>query len=318
MKFILALCVTLAVVASVSCHVDFDAIKTVNSNPDSTWTAGPNPVFMGATLDSVKSLLGWKKDLTLENIIKDVEIAATIPTSFDARQMWPQCPSTGVIRNQAECGSCWAFGAVESFTDRYCIAANGTENPAMSAEYIVSCDNGDDGCQGGDAYSAWDFIKEEGLPTNSCQPYDIPTCPPAQQPCLNFKPTPKCVKTDCYGNETGPIPTKYTVSKTFGVPSKVAAIQTEIMTNGPVEACFTVYADFVNYKSGVYQHQTGAALGGHCVKILGWGVSSGTPYWTVANSWTTYWGDQGYFWILQGKNECGIESEVVAGTPILQ
>lgn len=91
----------------------------------------------------------------------------------------------------------------------------------------------------------------------------------------------------------------------------------EILTNGPVEGAFTVYADFPNYKSGVYQHVTGGVLGGHAIKILGWGVENGTPYWLVANSWNPTWGDKGYFKIKKGNNECGIESGIVAGLPKL-
>ena len=47
------------------------------------------------------------------------------------------------------------------------------------------------------------------------------------------------------------------------------------MTNGPVEATFTVYMDFLTYKSGIYQHTSGAALGDHAIKIIGWGVENG-------------------------------------------
>jgi len=87
------------------------------------------------------------------------------------------------------------------------------------------------------------------------------------------------------------------------------------MTNGPVEAAFTVYADFLPYQSGVYQHVTGDELGGHAIKILGWGVESNTPYWLVANSWNTEWGAKGYFKILRGSDECGIEDYIVGGIP---
>ena len=45
--------------------------------------------------------------------------------------------------------------------------------------------------------------------------------------------------------------------------------------------------------SGVYQHVTGTYLGGHAVRILGWGSENGTDYWTVANSWNTDWGENG-------------------------
>jgi cathepsin B len=57
-------------------------------------------------------------------------------------------------------------------------------------------------------------------------------------------------------------------------------------------------------------------LGGHAIKIVGWGVSeSGMDYWTVANSWSDEWGMNGFFEIERGVNECGIESGVVAGIP---
>ena len=79
------------------------------------------------------------------------------------------------------------------------------------------------------------------------------------------------------------------------------------MTKGPVEAGFTVFEDFLTYKSGVYQHKTGSRLGGHAIKILGWGVENGVKYWLVANSWNEDWGDKGFFKILRGSNHCGIE-----------
>lgn len=87
------------------------------------------------------------------------------------------------------------------------------------------------------------------------------------------------------------------------------------MTNGPVEGAFTVFEDFINYKSGVYQHVEGRLLGGHAIKILGWGVEGDTPYWLVANSWNSDWGDGGFFKIRRGTDECGIENQITAGIP---
>jgi len=87
------------------------------------------------------------------------------------------------------------------------------------------------------------------------------------------------------------------------------------MTNGPVEGAFTVYGDFPSYKSGVYKHVSGDELGGHAIKILGWGVENGEDYWLVANSWNPEWGNEGYFKIARGTDECGIEDGVVAGLP---
>ena len=72
-----------------------------------------------------------------------------------------------------------------------------------------------------------------------------------------------------------------------------------------------------NYRSGVYKHVHGRMLGGHAVRLLGWGVEKGTPYWLLANSWNSDWGDHGTFKILRGENHCGIESSVVASLPRL-
>ena len=73
-----------------------------------------------------------------------------------------------------------------------------------------------------------------------------------------------------------------------------------------------------SFALGVYQHVTGEELGGHAIKILGWGVEDGVKYWLVANSWNSDWGDKGFFKILRGSDHCGIESEVVAGIPNLK
>ena len=103
--------------------------------------------------------------------------------------------------------------------------------------------------------------------------------------------------------------------RAYGVARSVKQIQTEIYKNGPVEADFTVYSDFPNYKSGVYQRHSDEPLGGHAVRILGWGTENGAPYWLVANSWDNDWGDQGFFKICRGNDECGIESDINAGLP---
>jgi cathepsin B len=92
-----------------------------------------------------------------------------------------------------------------------------------------------------------------------------------------------------------------------------------------------VYADFLIYRSGVYQHKRGSLDGGHAVKIIGWGTEQNTPYWLVANSWNSDWGENGltgysyiynaysdlagFFKIRSGHDECGIESGIVAGMP---
>ena len=193
---------------------------------------------------------------------------------------------------------------------------------------VTCCDECGDGCDGGYPAAAWQWWQDTGIVTgdlfgdnSSCKPYSLAPCDHhttgKYTPCPAVVPTPECTSTCNPSYSTKYSDDKHFATDSFNVDSNVAAIQTEIMTNGPVEAAFTVYEDFLQYKTGVYKHVTGSVLGGHAVKILGWGVESGTPYWLVANSWNEDWGDKGFFRIYRGSNECGIEDEIVAGTPKL-
>ena len=80
-----------------------------------------------------------------------------------------------------------------------------------------------------------------------------------------------------------------------------------------MEGAFTVYEDFLTYKSGIYVHKTGDVHGEHAIKIIGYGVENGQKYWLCANSWNDIWGEKGYFRIAKGSNECGIEASCMAG-----
>jgi len=277
----------------------------------STWTAGHNDFFEGKTLVDAKRLMGFipNPDKKLKSVVREV---LDLPENFSSITQWPSCPIIAEIFNQADCGSCWAFGCVEAVQDRFCIHKGKNYNQVLSFMEETSCAPCY-GCEGGDPDSAWDFVSESGLVTDACYPYLIPTCPPSQQPCLNFVPTPPCEST-CNNTENKWVP--YVLSTAYDVGNGSASpIAAEIFLNGPVEACFSVYEDFLSYKSGVYQYQSGSLLGGHCIKIIGWGVENGTPYWLCNNSWTTSWGDKGQFKILRGQDECGIEDDVVAGMP---
>jgi cathepsin B len=286
-------------------------VKEVNAK-NVGWTAEENPHFKWST-DKLLRKFGWKKEQEKKLPPAKIEHTMQIPNSFNAAQNWPKCTIISTIYDQAECGSCWAFAGTESAADRFCIATNGQFNQALSFGEMTECNNEADGCDGGSAQAVMDFMQQTGLVTDACYPYYIPTCPPQQEPCLNFVPTP-----NCWTNNTCAFPSSnwkpYMYSNAYQYQT-VQDIQQGIMQSGPVMACFNVFEDFLSYKSGVYQHTSGAYLGGHCVKMIGWGVENGLPYWQCNNQWTTYWGNQGTFRILLGQDECGIEDSVFAGTP---
>lgn len=124
---------------------------------------------------------------------------------------------------------------------------------------------------------------------------------------------PKCLSS-CPSNTS----IEYSSDKNFAQSSyavnHIDGIKSEISTYGTVTSAFTVYEDFLTYKSGVYSHQSGSALGGHAIKTIGWGTENGEDYWLCVNSWNNTWGDQGLFKILMG--DCGINRQMHAGLVI--
>jgi len=277
--------------------IDKDMIEELNKDHARTWEAGVNPVFEGKTLKEVRDML-ISRDFFVAN--EEVEVidtyTTTAPAQFDSRTQWPGCIYP--IRDQARCGSCWAFAASEVLSDRFCIAGK-KDVGVLSPQYLVSCDMSDYGCQGGYLTNSWAFIVKNGLPTDACYPYT--SGGGVRGTCLN-----KC--------HDGSAFVMHKASKYYQTGS-VDNTMADIAAHGPVESGFSVYQDFMSYKSGIYQHRSGGLLGGHAVKIVGWGVENNTPYWIVANSWTEQWGEKGFFRIIKGRNECGFESQIITGLP---
>jgi len=287
----------------------------------STWKAGRN-FPLGTSKEHLRRLAGvlpkpadYKEPLRQKRMPEGFEV----PDSFDAREQWSDCPSINEIRDQGSCGSCWAVAAVSSMSDRACIHSQGKENFRYSSENLVACCSACGfGCDGGWLGPAFDYWVETGIVSGGpygsnegCQPYSIR---PTGYKTPN-EPTPPC-KNECQSEYD----LEYEEDLRFAtdaymISEDVAEIQYEIMTNGPVEVSFDVYEDFYSYTSGVYQHISGGYLGGHAVKMLGWGEEDGTPYWIIANSWNVSWGENGFFRMLRGSNDCGIEADVHGGTP---
>jgi len=270
--------------------------------------------LLGAILDGLEKLPEKKFK----------KISLNLPDEYDPRTVYPKCESLKEVRDQANCGSDWAFGATEAMTDRICIASGQTDQRRISAQNLLTCCSTCGlGCDGGYGANAWKYWKDTGITTGgsygdkkTCQPYFLPPCDHHIQgshgECPATVETPSCVTNCNAGNGANYASDLIKGSSAYSISGEENIMQ-EIYDNGPVEATFTVYEDFVTYSSGIYQHIAGSSLGGHSVKILGWGVESGVKYWLCVNSWNDEWGDGGFFKIKRGSNECGIESNVNAG-----
>jgi len=277
---------------------DPDWIKLLNEVENSTWAAGHNGRFSGMSFDDARPLLGTDLQHIADHLDKTLGAShyaamADPPAAFDSRTQWPGLIHP--IRDQQRCGSCWAFSASEVLSDRVAISIN-KASPVLSPEDMVSCDKTDMGCQGGQLPNAWDYLKSTGIVSDNCLPYTAgtgtaPACPD------------KCSDSENWAQSKVKAKSSYAING-------VQDMMKEIMTNGPIQVAFMVYKSFMSYTSGVYSKHFWELVpeGGHAVKIIGWGTDSGNDYWLVANSWNTNWGEEGYFRIKRGSDQCGIET----------
>jgi cathepsin B len=295
--------------------LDDALIQRINSQ-DLPWTAGRNRRFERLSVADAKRMMGTRPmDAEAKQKLEKMRIGrpkqtthkskkgpVKFPVNFDSKTQWPGC--VHAVLDQGQCGSCWAFGATETLSDRFCIASNGSINVVLSPESLVSCDwEGNFGCGGGIPQLAWEYMEWAGVLTLSCFPYTAGdgNAPPCATSCENQ-------------NE----PYKSYYAKEFSMHEFWTEweIQNAIYNDGPVEGTMEVYSDFIQYTSGVYVLANNATdLGGHAIKITGWGhdTKSGLDYWIVQNSWGTDWGMNGLFWIQRGVDMCGIDSGATAG-----
>jgi len=298
-----------------------------------TWVAGHNKYLAGKTKEQLKRLAGTKLDRPnqLPMVHPKPSSAGALPATFDARQQWPQCPEIGFIRDQADCGSCWAVSSSAAMGDRTCIAYNAgndgqgdqTKTLYLSDEDVMACCTFcGQGCDGGYPEMAWQYWVRDGVVTGGpydskqgCLPYEMP--PESFLSAVQKKPegsdTPKCEAACEKGYPLTYKADKHKGASGYQVGNGVGGMQQELFTNGPIVSAFTVYEDFYNYVSGVYKHVSGGEVGGHAVEVIGWGTESGTDYWLVKNSWNASWGMQGLFKIIRGTNDCGFEQSISAG-----
>ncbi|XP_012938905.1 cathepsin B [Aplysia californica] len=304
-------------------------IRYINNVANTTWKAGRN--FHPSEMERINSLFGLDLEMTRAFNkkylkYKEVVVRDDLPDHFDPTKKWPKCKSLTEVRDQSNCGSCWAFGSVEAMTDRICIKGGGEVH--ISAQDLTSCCSFcGNGCQGGSHSAAWYWYTTGGVVTGGqygsnqgCMPYALPKCDHyvtgKYKKCPKVGDTPRCNDTCVAGYPKTYVQDKHYGNSTYGIKG-VQQIAQELVDHGPVTAGINLYADFLTYKSGIYQHKTGSLLGAHAIKIIGYGVENGVEYWQATNSWNEDWGDKGFFKILKGKDESGVEELVIAGLPRL-
>lgn len=240
---------------------------------------------------------------------------ANLPTSF----WWGNVNGTNYLtyqRNQhipIYCGSCWAFAVTSSLSDRIKIRRNAQwPDINIAPQILISCENENNGCDGGDTRYAYEWIHKNNITDETCSPYQAyghtngVGCS-SEIRCKNCLPT-----KGCWAQERAKI---YTVEE-YGIISGELAMMNEIYQRGPITCVIAVTDALINYTGGVFEDHTGRVDEDHDISVNGWGEEAdGTKYWIIRNSWGSYWGEGGNFRLVRGKNNLNIEKTCTWGTP---
>jgi len=235
---------------------------------------------------------------------------------------WRDTEAVTAIKNQGQCGSCWAFSATEAIESQMILGTGGKLAIGLSPQQIASCapstgTHGCLGCQGGFTEGAYEYVKSApGLANSFFIPYaesltqsgGTMACPTAQVKAID-----------------GPLKTlqggfAQVTGFSYAVPPCTSGACTTQDLKGfaaalektPLSICVNAGA-WNDYTGGVLSSAAcgpmGAEYQDHCVMATGFNTTAPTPYWIVRNSWSSTWGEEGYVYLEMAKNTCGLADD---------
>nr|BAN20187.1 cathepsin L [Riptortus pedestris] len=243
--------------------------------------------FADLTSEEFRKLYNGYKGKTPSSQVYTDE-GGDLPASVDWRPKGAVTP----IKNQGQCGSCWAFSATGSLEGQTFLKKG--KLVSLSEQNLMDCseDYGNEGCDGGLMDQAFDYIKDnKGIDTEESYPYE------AENGKCRFKKA-----------SIGATLKSYTDVKS----GSESALQSAVANVGPISVAIDAGEfSFQFYESGIYYESacSPSALD-HGVLAVGYGSNNKGDYWIVKNSWGEDWGDKGYILMARNKNNnCGIATQ---------
>jgi len=255
-----------------------------------SWTAGHNQ-FSDWHQTEFKAIMGYVPEE------ERVKVATMFKETNADGINWVDRGAVTGVKDQGQCGSCWAFSTIGSLEGAHYMATG--ELQSFSEQQLVDCAGlryGLLGCNGGMQDRAYNYyeaghkaMKEDAYPYTSGTTKKSGSCQYSE------------------ADATSVTVTDYSYV-TKNTPSQMKAA----LENGPLAVA--IEADkrvFQTYSSGVLSDSACGTTLDHAVLAVGWGTEAGQEYFLVKNSWNTTWGDQGYIKIAikDGLGECGINQD---------
>ncbi len=195
------------------------------------------------------------------------------------------------VRNQGDCGACWAFATTGTIESHRAIKFN--LKKYLSPQQMVDCDSHEKGCKGGWPSIALNYAAKNGIVSDQSYPYHA-----ANENC----------KSEVVESET-----EATIDSNFNSCEEEECMENDyqykMLEKGPVAIVIDAYnTNFFNYKSGIYDEECGEP--NHAIMLVGYGENSdGEKYWIIRNSWGDSWGMNGYGYVkydMDNNYSCNI------------
>eukprot|EP00746_Dinoflagellata_sp_MGD_P128942 gnl/MRDRNA2_/MRDRNA2_63218_c0_seq2.p1 gnl/MRDRNA2_/MRDRNA2_63218_c0~~gnl/MRDRNA2_/MRDRNA2_63218_c0_seq2.p1 ORF type:complete len:518 (-),score=118.32 gnl/MRDRNA2_/MRDRNA2_63218_c0_seq2:7-1560(-) len=290
------------------------------------WKARVVPKFIGKTMRQINNYAGIKRAVSMREFSKDLLSQqqskprsflqvkpVKLPESYD----WTNVSDGAFLEpvmDQGDCGSCYAASSMRMLSARHKVATKDTDALPWSINAPLFCGEYNQGCKGGYPFLMTRWSSDVGLVPATCMRYN--TAGKCQLECDLDKLEGKRYRASSH---------RY-VGSWYG-NSTEKAIMEELVHKGPLVLSFEPADDFMFYSDGIYQSAGPAKKPleesrpewervDHAVLLVGYGEEDGKKYWKLQNSWGEDWGEDGYFRMLRGVDESGIEGIAVAADVI--
>jgi len=295
--------------------------STHNAQSDRSWNAGVNKLW-DWTEAELQSLRGWDGSARPEHSSRGIRPHAAFlqqKSDLPEEKLWTNLAAASHIKNQANCGSCWAIASatvLEAHTEIYTKQVR-----TFSAQQIVMCTpnprhcGGDGGCQGATSELAMDWVLKNGCVDDSKVPYTGE----------DGKCTAGGAALDMAQMFTGSGGGDDAMSAQGGAAFGMTGWETlpkntyeplarALAERGPVAV--SVAADsWFNYENGIFNGCGKDAVIDHAVTAMGYGQEQGKKYWFIQNSWGAEWGEAGHIRLERHDADeyCGMNNDPQKG-----